>query len=238
MVTKSRKNNLTTKRLVDSKKSRKVVSVTVEPAKIAIVEPTVLKSIVEKINRDNHVHMSIHLDKIKDCFDKICSIILYFLPFLSFRFLVPAKKPKTMPVMVMYLAVFVFAIAYFFVLMDFRKCKKRSDGSFEGCEIYSEYNQQNLLKNTIVEALYSSHVTYAYPQYLLNYLITIPIFQSFKSRSPLLYKLFGTKIREVGFTLFNFKVYPDSTPSKVLEASMDAAKKSLFDFKAYRLVNL
>jgi hypothetical protein len=214
-----------------------------------------LNKLVHKINDENKVTIRFSSDELKTTFRKVVDIVNKYLPFLSLSFFVPSfltlknniQRTKTIPVLAMYFAVVVFAVAYFFVLLDFRKCRveeKSVDGQtekkkiFEGCDTYNEFSKQELLNSKIVNPIYTNAVSLFVSNKLLDYIWGIKMFSSVKISSPILGKLFSKKVQEVCFQFFEFKLSPNkpSTINLIFLAAIEAVRKEMFNFDKYQLI--
>ena len=208
-----------------------------------------LEKLVNKINDENNVDIPVSSKTIQNTFRKIVDIVDKYLPFLSLSFFIPSfftlknkiQTPKTTPVLAMYIAVAIFAVAYFFVLMDFRNCKtgegvKDKDGTsvkdFQNCDAYKEYSDDSFLKNNIVGSIY-----YIVPLSTSSS-ITSFIVDTIHIKSPLLKLFLNLKIKDLCFKLFEFKVSPgkSNTLYEILLRAIEAVQKEMFNYKKYSLL--
>ena len=217
-----------------------------------------LNKLVNKINGEIDVNIPLLSEKINTTFRKVVDIVNQYLPFLSLSFFVPSfltlknkiQTTKTTPVLAMYFAVVVFAVAYFCVLLDFRKCRVEEESVvkngvieqkkvFKGCDTYNEFSKQELLNSKIVNPLYTNAVSLFVSNKLSEYLLKIVIFSSVKSHSPILWKLFSKKVQEVCFQFFEFQLAPNkpSTVTGIFLKAIEAVRKELFNFKKYEILS-
>jgi len=208
------------------------------------------EQLVQKINESRGVEFTkSNSSNVQSSFQKVQIMVSKMLPFdkisgIMNRFL-PKEAPKTKPVIAMYISVIVFIIAYLFVLNDFQNCKVVKAGKevmydVESCKTYSEYQKQPILRDTVVNSLYTTHVTYNMSTTVLRAVDSI--FPQFRRVTPLFYKLLGSKLFDMSYSFFEFQVQSNDTGEtkesnsfrNILKRSSVALAKELFKIDRYK----